>query len=214
MTLNKKTIFLFCLCMFLLTCIACKQEVKQQKDNSLTIKSFQLNKDFEVTDFEQDNHLITLTVKSDEDIIDYVSALTDKFSSDKFTFYIYLFHTNENNPTFSTDNLTNFRGLITFRTDMNKYTLQKYILLPQIEMANTLSAFTNKDVKNENDLLTVSIEMNIDGMSISDLVSQLKLYVYFVQKENKLSKPIKVIINDTYIYESENYIIQKISVDF
>lgn len=214
MPLNKRTILLFCLCILLLTCIACKQKVPTQKDNVLTIKSFQLNKDFEVMNFEQDNHLITLTVKSDRDITEYVSELTDKFLSDNFTFYIYLFHTNENNPTFSTDNLTNFRGLITFRTDMNKYTLQKYIILPQIEMADTLSAFTNKDVKNENDLLTVSIELNIDEMSLSDLVSQLKLYVSFIQKENKLSKAIKVIVNDTYIYESENYIIQKISVDF
>ena len=92
--------------------------------------------------------------------------------------------------------------------------IQKYVILPQVDIADNLSAFTNKDVNNENNLLKISIEMNTDEMTLYDIVSQLKLYISFVQKENNFSKPIQITLNNQYIYQNENYIIEQSNIDF
>ena len=125
-----------------------------------------------------------------------------------------MYNNDATNTEFSTDNLENFIGYINYRVDMKNYMIQKYVILPQVDIADNLSAFTNKDVNNENNLLKISIEMNTDEMTLYDIVSQLKLYISFVQKENNLSKPIQITLNNQYIYQNENYIIEQSNIDF
>lgn len=209
----RKYLLLF-LTVFLLCFVGCQKKPIQQEKDIYTIDTFQINKDFNVVDFNQDNKLITLDIKSDHDISEYLNDLYSSFKKDKLTFHIYLYNNDATNTEFSTDNLENFIGYINYRVDMKNYMIQKYVILPQVDIADNLSAFTNKDVNNENNLLKISIEMNTDEMTLYDIVSQLKLYISFVQKENNFSKPIQITLNNQYIYQNENYIIEQSNIDF
>ena len=196
------------LCLLFLGCT--KQETVQNK--TYTLESFQLNDKFEVVDFTKDKDTIILTIKTDDDITIYLYDLYDTFHSDNLDFRINVFDTTAEDTKFDTANLTHFRQYITYNSSDRQYKNKKYIVLPNIDSSDTLSEFTNEKVEKSNNIVTIYLTMDVKD--IHTLVSELKLYKSFVEKNNEDVKEIKLIVNDTYIYENDEYIIEQTTEKF
>lgn len=171
-----------------------------------------MNDKFEVVDFKKEKDTFLLTIKTDDDITAYLYDLYDAFHAENLQFRIYVFDTNSENISFDVNDLTHFRQYITYSTTTRQYENKVYITLPSIDIANTISEFTNEKVEKSKD--TVTIYLTMDVKDIHTLVSELKLYKSFVEKNNEEIKEIRLIVNDTYIYENDGYLIEKTTEKF
>lgn len=194
---------------FVFFCSSCITKTSNVIDDNeeYTINTFQINDKFEVVNFERNNDNIILIIKSDKDIEEYLLNLNDKF--DNLNFNIYVFDTKYTYANFDIEHLEHFRELISYNSSTFDYTSYRYILLPNIEKADKLIEFTNEKVEKKENAVEIYIRMNLEKKSIVDLVAQLKLYKYFVTAYNENLENIKLILNDTYIYENDEYIIEK-----
>ena len=202
--MKKIITLIFTIILFITSC-----NLKPTNINTYSKEDFEINKDFKVTDFEQNDNKIFLTLKSEKDITLYLKKLNESFDNSSLLFEISLFHDNANSTEFSIENLENFREFISYSLNDLSYISKKYIELPIIDESNYLSEFINENVQEKNDEIIINITMNLENQTISNMVGQLKTYYKFVREMNEIDKKIILNVNDKYIYENENYLIEK-----
>lgn len=200
----RKKILFICLLIFSIFIIGCTRQ-----NNEL---SFDINKDFEIVNIEKNDEKYILTIKSDNDIREYLRNLNEKYGDKDIDIEIKLFHKNAINTSFSIENLNEYIGEITFNTNKNNYKLKTYVNLPLIEKIENIQEFHNEKVIETDDEIQIKIKMS-DTSNISTMIGELKTYIDLVKSLNETEKRIVITVNNTYIFDGSNYFIKIKKID-
>ena len=167
---------------------------------------FNINNDFKIINTEHQKDKYILTIKSEKDIDEFIHSVKKTYSREKINLEIKLFHTDAKNTEFDIENLKDFRELDYYNSYNNFYISKTYTDLPLIKDANKLSEFENKSVKETENKIKISITMK-NTSDLSEMISELKIYINLVKQENKTNKTIEITVNNKYIYDGKNYLI-------
>lgn len=191
---------LFIILFIILSCTACQKNEKTQID-------FNIDKDFKIMSVTQDNKIYHISMKSEDNIEKFLKNLKKKYPNEDITLNISLFHLNTKHHDFSIENLNEFRQFITYATNSNSYTIKEYLSLPNIDAATSISEFKNEKIEETKNLITIYIEMN-KIEDVGELIAELKTYLNIVKELNNTTKTIQIIVNNTYIYDNNDYLIK------
>lgn len=191
---------LFIILFIILSCTACQKNEKTQID-------FNIDKDFKIMSVTQDNKIYHISMKSEDNIEKFLKNFKKKYPNEDITLNISLFHLNTKHHDFSIENLSEFRQFITYATNSNNYTIKEYLSLPNIDAATSISEFKNEKIKETKNLITIYIEMN-KIEDVGELIAELKTYLNIVKELNNTTKTIQIIVNNTYIYDNNDYLIK------
>lgn len=191
---------LFIILFIILSCTACQKNEKTQID-------FNIDKDFKIMSVTQDNKIYHISMKSEDNIEKFLKNFKKKYPNEDITLNISLFHLNTKHHDFSIENLNEFRQFITYATNSNSYTIKEYLSLPNIDAATSISEFKNEKIEETKNLITIYIEMN-KIEDVGELIAELKTYLNIVKELNNTTKTIQIIVNNTYIYDNNDYLIK------
>lgn len=191
---------LFIILFIILSCTACQKNEKTQIN-------FNIDKDFKIMSVTQDNKIYHISMKSEDNIEKFLKNFKKKYPNEDITLNISLFHLNTKHHDFSIENLSEFRQFITYATNSNNYTIKEYLSLPNIDAATSISEFKNEKIEETKNLITIYIEMN-KIEDVGELIAELKTYLNIVKELNNTTKTIQIIVNNTYIYDNNDYLIK------
>lgn len=191
---------LFIILFIILSCTACQKNEKTQID-------FNIDKDFKIMSVTQDNKIYHISMKSEDHIEKFLKNFKKKYPNEDITLNISLFHLNTKHHDFSIENLNEFRQFITYATNSNSYTIKEYLSLPNIDAVTSISEFKNEKIEETKNLITIYIEMN-KIEDVGELIAELKTYLNIVKELNNTTKTIQIIVNNTYIYDNNDYLIK------